>query len=120
MCSYLKAVGIKYTRNKQGRDPSAALQDTLSEHLLVRIQPQPKLVKRTKKNRKKFFFPFSQSEIMSVWGIFPTLQNFIIKKITCRQVWKEIIAQEISSALKIQIYLYKRSKSPPGIVQHAF
>lgn len=46
-------MGIEHTRNEQRRVPSAALQGTLPDHLLVRIQPQPNLVKRIKKKKKK-------------------------------------------------------------------
>lgn len=52
-------MGIEHTRNEQRRVPSAALQGTLPDHLLVRIQPQPNLVKRIKKKKKqnKKIFP---------------------------------------------------------------
>ena len=114
-------MGIEHTRNEQRRVPSAALQGTLPDHLLVRIQPQPNLVKRIKKKKniiKKYFLIPEWNNVRLGEHPLP-YKSLLLKnnekqnKITCRQVLKEMIAQEISSALKVQTYLHKSSNISP-------
>lgn len=74
---------------------------------------------KKKKNRIKKYFLLPEWNNVRLGEHSLPYKSLLLKnnekqnKITCRQVLKEMIAQEISSALKVQTYLHKSSNISP-------